>query len=194
MALFGMTVKRRGKRTGTFHVDNINTSGKLKANRTMSNTRLVGTALSLGVGGLMMYSAMHYVPSYFGSHNVISMSNLEEATEALMPGEKSSGLLSSLTRHLDIQRTYLRRGQQIQAHYTLEKGTVVELRIRRCQQQFIVEVFDCKVIGEKTMTVANKTTGSHGFTFKDAGFYLFDEKVLKQGEGKSPSYVTWRRS
>lgn len=194
MALFGMDVKRRSKRAGTFHVDNINNRGKLKANRTMSNVRLLGSAISLTVGGFMLYSAMHYVPSYFGAHKVLSLSNLDSAAEAMVPGDKNGNILSPYMDLFEIQRTYLRPGQRIQAQYDLERGTVVELRIRRCQQQFIVEVFDCNVIGEKTMTVRNKTTGSHEFTFKEAGFYMFDEKVIKQGRGKKPSYVTWRRS
>jgi len=194
MALFGMEVKRRSKRAGTFHVDNINTSGKLKAHRTMTNTRLVGTAMSLTVGGFMLYSALHYIPSYFGSHKVLSLSNLDSAAALMAPSKSDRNILSPYMDLFEVKRTYLRPGQRIQAQYDLERGTVVELRIRRCQQQFILEVFDCNVIGEKTMTVRHKTTGSHEFTFKEAGFYLFDEKVIKQGSGKKPSYVTWRRS
>ena len=194
MALFGMDVKRRSRRTGTFHVDNINNRGTLKANRTMSNTRLVGSAISLAVGGLMIYSAMHYVPAYFGTHKVLSLTNLDSAAERVTPSQKDRNILSPYADLFEVQRTYVRPGQSIQAQYNLSRGTVVELRIRKCQQQFIVEVFDCRVIGEKTMTVQNMTTGSHQFTFKEAGFYLFDEKVITPGRGNQPSYVTWRRS
>jgi len=194
MARFGINVKRRTKRTATFHVDNITSRDKLKANRTMSNTRLVGTAISLTLGGLMCFSAMHYAPAYMGSNEVLSLSNLDSAAARMIPGKNNRNMLTPYMDLFEIKRTYLRPGQRIQAKYNLSQGTVVELRIRRCQQQFILEVFDCNVIGEKKMTVENKTSGSHEFMFEEAGFYLFDERVVKKSESSKKSYITWRRS
>jgi|GEM_PF-4221514 len=77
-----------------------------------------------------------------------------------------------------MRKTYLRSGQAIRAQYVIPEGATLELTIRYCKPDFVREIFECEVIGEKKEVITSGTVGTQKFVFQNAGFYTVPQ--LKQ--------------
>jgi len=192
MALFGMEIKRRHKKAvGGFHAEYIDQRVSSKKKK-MGFFRSLGSAGSLILGGSMFYIALHYIPAYLGLQKIIALSELDNSATRLAKDDQFS-LLSAYIDPFRLNRTYLRAGQSIQVQYALPANTEMEVYINRCRPAFIVEIFKCDVISQKTATVKNDKVGTQRFKFKDSGFYTFNESVVQKSNMREKYRVVWSR-
>ena len=161
----------------------------------MGFARTLGSAFSMILGGTLCYVSLHYMPAFVDTRKVIAISNLDQSSTRLKE-EKSSFFLKAYWDAFSLRRTYLRDGQSIQAQYALPVGTELELGIKRCRPAFILEVFNCEVIGQKSFKITNDQTGTQRFQFQGKGFYIFEEKLSGiSPDTKTTSYrVVWSRA
>ncbi|WP_416877866.1 hypothetical protein [Litorimonas sp.] len=166
-----------------------------KQKKSMGLGRTIGSALSIILGGTLCYVSLHYMPAFVDTRKIIAASKLDQSSTRLQD-ENSGFLLKAYWDAFSIRRTYLRDGQSIQAQYALPAGTELELGIKRCRPAFILEVFNCEVIGEKSFKITDDQTGTQRFQFQGKGFYLFEEKLSGvSADTKSISYrVVWSRA
>jgi len=82
MALFGMEMKRRGKKVGGFHADYID-KGALKKRKSIGIFRTFGSATTLIMGGAMCYISLHYIPAYLGLNKILSFSDLDTTAQSM---------------------------------------------------------------------------------------------------------------
>jgi len=161
--------------------------------KSMGIGRAIGSALSLILGGALCYVSLHYMPAFVSAREVIADTNQNQSSVRLKD-ENSPFILKAYWDAFSVKRTYLRSGQTIQAQYALPPGMELELEIKRCRPAFLVEVFNCDVIGEKSFTITNDQTGTQRFQFQGKGFYLFDEKVSGLSPDSTQQYrVVWSR-
>lgn len=191
MALFGMTIKRRTKRVGGFHAEYID-KGAMKR-KPIGIIRTLGSTTSLLFGGFMCYVALHYIPAYLGLQKVIALSDLDTSAQRLAKNDEMA-IVSSFLDPFRMKRTYLRPGQSVQAQYSLPAGATLDLHIKRCRPAFIVEIFECQVIGEESAKVTRDKVGTRRFKFQDAGFYMFEQKVTQPTAKEQKFRVVWSRA
>ncbi len=195
MALFGMTIKKRYKTSvGGFHAEYLDKSVARKRGKSIGLGRTFGSAFSLMIGGFMCYTALHYIPAYLGTHKILAMTQIDDSASRLVDDGSQRATFMAYLDFFEIKRAYLRPGQSIQAQYDLPEGATLELSIRQCRPAFIIEIFDCQIVSEKTARVVNDKVGTQRFIFQDKGFYLFDERVTLPN-GKAGKYrVVWSRT
>ncbi len=161
--------------------------------KSMGIGRAIGSAFSLILGGTLCYVSLHYMPAFVSAREVIADSKQNQSS-ARLKDENSPFILKAYWDAFSVKRTYLRSGQTIQAQYALPPGTELELEIKRCRPAFLIEVFSCDVIGEKSFTITKDQTGTQRFQFQGKGFYLFDEKVSGLSPDSTEQYrVVWSR-
>lgn len=188
----GLSARRKNKISG-FNASYAERKTLSRA-KPMGLGRAFGSATSLILGGALCYVSLHYMPAFVSSRKIIAVSNLDQSSTRLKE-EKNHFLLQAYWDAFSLKRTYLRNGQSIQAQYALPPGTELELGIKRCRPAFILEVFKCDVIGEKSFKITNDQTGTQRFQFQGKGFYLFEEKLKGISPDAPPhSYrVVWSR-
>lgn len=177
---------------GGFHADYIDEPGKgLKKKKSLGLGRTFGSAISLSLGGMLCYVSLHYLPAFFNPKEIIGVSNATKSVNAVQ-AEKNNFVLGAYIDAFSVKRTYLRDGQAIQASYDLPAGMDIELTIKRCRPILVVEVFKCENVGEKTVLINNDRTGTQRFKFQGKGFYMFDERIIRQAKGQDYR-VVWSR-
>lgn len=193
MSRFSIDHKRDKKKSiGGFHADYIDSgSGGRKKKKSMGIGRSIGSAFSLILGGTMCYVSLHYIPAFANPKTIIAVSDSNQSATRL-DSERSGFLLGAYLDAFSVKRTYLRNGQSIQAQYALPDGMDIELSIKRCNPVFVLEVFQCDVVGEKTILITNDKTGTQRFIFQGKGFYMFDERIIKQ-KAQDDYRVVWSR-
>jgi hypothetical protein len=193
MARFSIAHKRNKKKSiGGFHADYIDKPGKGLEKKSMGLGRTFGTAFSLILGGAMCYVSLHYIPAFFNPKKIIGVTNATQSVSSV-EAQKNNFILSAYVDAFSLKRTYLREGQSIQASYDLPLGMDIELSIRRCKPVVIVEVFKCDNVGEKIVLIQNDRTGTQQFKFQGKGFYMFDERIIRQS-GDDEFRVIWSRA
>jgi len=197
MALFGMTMKkRRASSLGSYHNGVEETNSFFRRGRekqSMGLARTIFTGLSLSLGGMLCYVALHYIPAFLQPQKILSSVTLEDAAIRLENRGPIRKVFGPYIDAFSMQRTYLRGGQQIQAQYVLPEGARLNLSIQHCQPIPVVEIFKCQVMSKKDIQVTNETLGSKGLRFAETGFYHFDhEIVFKDGIPKDYK-VVWSR-
>ena len=153
--------------------------------RTMSNWRLLGSAISLFLGISMIYASFFYVPAFV---NVKKYLHLNGPFEAPPPASHSE-FYRKYSPILSVDRTYLNQGQIIEAFYSLEPGTRGELVFYQCQSPAIIEAFYCDPIIVQSFKL-KQTKGSHTVRVNMSDFYGF-AVVLPDPE--TPYATAWRR-
>jgi hypothetical protein len=193
MARFSIAHKRNKKKSiGGFHADYIDKPGKGLEKKSMGLGRTFGTAFSLILGGALCYVSLHYIPAFFNPKKIIGVTNATQSVSSV-EAQKNNFILSAYVDAFSLKRTYLREGQSIQASYDLPLGMDIELSIRRCKPVVIVEVFKCDNVGEKIVLIQNDRTGTQQFKFQGKGFYMFDERIIRQS-GDDEFRVIWSRA
>jgi len=127
-------------------------------------------------------------------HKILAMSTFDDSASRYVDNGSQGSKLTAYLDLFDVKRGYIRPGQSIQVQYALPEGAQLDLYIRRCRSAFIIEIFNCQVVSERTAQVVNDKVGTRQFIFQDEGFYLFDEQVTLTST-QSPKYrVIWSRT
>ena len=163
--------------------------------RSMSNSRLAGTFLSLIFGLGICYSSFFYVPAYFDSEQVLGGASHETVT--LDDGEKDTrGMFTAYLDVFKLRRGYIKAGQTLRVDYTLSADTALDLVIKHCKAPVIVEVFYCQSTSDQSVQVEQTGKGYKTFLMRQPGFYYLDQNVknLDGTDAVKPYEVVWSRT
>ena len=108
------------------------------------------------------------------------------------------GVVDKVLDSFSRDQAYIRRGKGLAAHYVIPEGKSIELRITRCQPQFIVEVFRCTPSDEQVITLNKSRKGVERLSFNLGGFYVYQSRLLS-GDGTAATdtagyRVVWHRA
>ncbi|MEP1229823.1 MAG: hypothetical protein ABJG88_04040 [Litorimonas sp.] len=196
MAIFGMRIKRRRASYGSYHVDVDHTNSFFKRSDSKESIGLVRTLASGIIVSLICmlgYVTLHYIPAFVSPQKILNSTSVDTSPERLKNKGPIRRIFGPYIDAFSMQRTYLRKGQKIEAQFILPEGVQLELKILQCKPVLVMEVFRCDVISRKDITVTNETLGYRAFQFEDNGFYHFHHNVI-YSEGASRDYaVVWSR-
>ena len=85
----------------------------------------------------------------------------------------------------------MKPGQSIDIKYDLPKGAYAKLDIVQCRRAWVLEIFNCDVVGRYS-TKTKRQTGIETFTLPQGGFYYFQENVFDVPDGE-PYRIMWER-
>lgn len=151
----------------------------------------------------LLYCSLFYIGAFVDVGKVIGTSQSQRAIKIEnsaqnIQAKQNRHLLSPISDALSINRVYLRKGQIVQAAYSLPDGTQMSLKIKQCKSQPILEIFTCKFLGEQEKLIRNGNTGVVKFLASEPGFYYFEDEVTQlPGTVLKPNYdyiITWQRA
>jgi len=152
--------------------------------RSMSNWRLIATAGTWIIALGAMYSSLFYVPAFINFNKTFGISATAPDVES-----ESKSFLKPYKDLLMQNRTYLRQGQAMEAHYQINSPKGGKLLFFKCQSPIIIEVFRCNPQVVQTLPL-RKSKGSYSVEVNTSGFYGF-KIALANEEAKYD--VVWRR-
>jgi hypothetical protein len=168
--------------------------------RLSSFRRMYMTVFVLFSAAFLFYCSLFYIGAFVDVGKIVGVNQQTSATNArstALNGKMDSNpsLLTRVQDRFRANRVFLRRGQTIQASYSIPAGAEITLTIKQCKNMPVMEVFKCDVISEKTKKITRKTTGYNGFTVTSPGFYYFEETVTKlPTKTANAAYrVVWQR-
>lgn len=160
----------------------------LRARKTSRNLTFRRMYLSVFVSfgaAFLVYCSLFYVGAFVDVGKVIGVSQSDRAlkvkmsvTDIQLPARRVP-VISPLQDAFSVNRVYLRKGQAIQATYTMPPGTKLTLKIKQCEQLPVVEVFKCRFAGVKELHIDGNSAGSKTFRVNQPGFYYFDDQVVR---------------
>ena len=160
--------------------------------------RMYMTVFVLFGSAFLVICSLFYVGAFIDVGKVVGVSYADRAERSKVDvAGNSSGLFSSIKDLFNIDRVYMRAGQTIVATYEIPKGAQLNLIIKQCKNRPIVEVFDCKLIGEQTQRIGNDSKGFYRFSVSKPGFYHFGQNVKTRNgtelEAGSEYKIIWQR-
>ncbi|WP_371397911.1 hypothetical protein [Fretibacter rubidus] len=163
---------------------------------TLNYRWIFGSALSILIGLFTMYTAMHYLTAYVSPKQILWSSQSNSAANQME--ENSMGVVDKVLDSFTRDQAYIRRGKGLAAHYVIPEGKSIELRIVRCQPQFIVEVFRCTAGDQQIITLNKSRKGVERLSFNLAGFYVYQSRLINSdgtpAEDKTGYRVVWHRA
>lgn len=144
---------------------------------------------------LLYYTAIHYLQPRQAAHKVAVTKDLTLTPSPI--ATQKAPFMAPLVDRLQAKRIHIQRGQALNATYLLPEGVSLKLEIQRCAQSFLMEIFDCNVVGKDSVTIDNDMSGSYMFKYQGEGFYMFKETLTLQDNyklGAGKYHVTWHRS
>lgn len=152
--------------------------------RTMSNSRLVGTAFTWTLAFATMYCSLFYIPAFFDHKTAFGIS-----TAAPDMNKKSVNVLTPYQEILNQKRAYLKKGQTMEAFYRVNGKTSAQLVVYTCQSPIILEVFSCNPLIIQKIPL-RKSRGHYAVRVKENGFYGYDIQLADQAADYD---MIWRR-
>lgn len=152
--------------------------------RTMSNSRLVSTAITWTIALTAIYCSIFYVPAYFDINSAIGVST----TQSKIP-EKKSSIFSPILDLLKQNRAYMIRGQGMEAQYKVTGNVSGTLVLYTCQSPIILEVFNCNPVDIQEIPLT-KTTGRYAVKLNQSGFYGM---TIRLDDEEAEFAMIWRR-
>jgi len=90
-----------------------------------------------------------------------------------------------------MDRAYMKAGQQVYIKYDLPDGAHVDLEIVQCSQAWVIEIFNCKIVG-KFNSQTKRRNGIESYTLDQTGFYHF--RATSSNIPKGEAYrIVWKR-
>jgi len=156
--------------------------------RSMSNSRLISTFFVLVAAIFLCFCSLFYIPSLTTAKNSV-IGTLPSATYS---SDRHKGYFDDFIRFIKINRGYFREEETIRVEYQLSEGMDVELKVLRCQQTPVLEIFMCQNPIIKSYTLE----GLHGnklIPVSENGFYYLREFIITSLPKNSPYYIKWGR-
>jgi len=170
-----------------------------KKSREHTFRRMYMSVFVLFGAAFLIICSLFYIGAFIDVGKVVGVSQADrvERSKIEMKAGGNTGPLATLSNLFKMDRVYMRAGQTIVATYDIPQGAEMTLVIKQCKNRPIVEVFDCKLIGEQTKKVSSKNKGFFRFAVANPGFYHFGQKVKKRGgtelEANSEYQIVWQR-
>jgi len=153
-----------------------------KKSREHTFRRMYMSVFVLFGAAFLIICSLFYIGAFIDVGKVVGVSQADrvERSKIEMKAGGNSGPLATLSNLFKMDRVYMRAGQTIVATYDIPQGAEMTLVIKQCKNRPIVEVFDCKLIGEQTKKVSSKNKGFFRFAVANPGFYHFGQQNLKR--------------
>lgn len=173
-----------------------------KKSREHTFRRMYMTVFVLFGAAFLIICSLFYVGAFLDVGKVVGVSQADRVERSKVDmntgGNRfSSGPISAFTNLFKLDRVYMRAGQTIVATYDIPRGAEMTLLIKQCENRPIVEVIDCKLVGEQSKVISNKNKGFYRFAVTKPGFYHFGQTVKKRGgkdlEVNSEYKIVWQR-
>lgn len=163
----------------------------------MGLTRVFFTALVILFGALMYYVAMHYLPALSNPRKVLRLATetatLPTGSDEFTFKEPSAfeTLMGPYYSLFAMDRSYMRAGESVQIKYEIPEGSTVQLDIVQCARVWVVEIFDCDIVNQFSVTKTARR-GISTYALGDSGFYHFRHRI--DGLKEADNYrLTWKR-
>ena len=154
------------------------------ARRDYSFRRWYSSVIILFSALFLVYCSLFYVGAFIDVGNIVGISQSQRAEDAKknassLPTTLPDTPYNKIKEKFAVNRIYLRANQSILATYSLPAGTELQLKIQQCESLPVIEVFQCRFVGQQATKVRNKTAGFVKFTVTQPGFYYFEDLVIK---------------
>ena len=160
--------------------------------RSMSNRRLVFTALSLILAIFMSYASFFYIPAYVSGTSILKIASQSATYPSSTSHKKSQTVFDRYLDPLIMNRGYLTKGQAVKVRYARTAQTQLTLVASRCAGPIIWEIFSCDSTELRKVQV-KKINGEVTFSVPQNGFYRFHEITSTQGQSLPEFDVIWSR-
>ena len=170
-----------------------------KKSREHTFRRMYMTVFVLFGAAILVISSLFYLGAFMDVGKVVGVSHADrvERSKVEMSQSGKTGPIATLQALFNLDRVYLRAGQTIVATYDIPRGAEMTLVIKQCKSRPVIEVFDCKLIGEQTKKVTSKDKGFFRFAVNTPGFYHFGQNVRQKGgkqlQAGSEYRIVWQR-
>lgn len=160
--------------------------------RSMSNSRLIFTFLSLLFAIFMSYASFFYLPAYVSGTAILKVASQTANYPSSTRHKKSQTVFDRYLDHLIMNRGYLTKGQAVKVRYARSADTQLTLVASRCAGPMIWEIFSCKSTEVRRLN-AKQINSEISFFVTQNGFYRFHE-VATPNNQSTPAYdVIWSR-
>lgn len=162
--------------------------------RSMSNKRLVASAMSLLLGIFLSYCSLFYLPAFASDSQILRLSSAEKISPKITFGaSRKDGWFTPYFDLLRMQRGYMSAGSTVQALFVVSEPAELTFAVTRCKKLPIIEIFSCTPVDDSRVTVEGKESGLVSFTVDQSGFYHVTESVRSRPGGYADYNVIWRR-
>ncbi|MBL4854816.1 MAG: hypothetical protein JKY25_11340 [Robiginitomaculum sp.] len=143
------------------------------------------------------YCSLFYIGAFLDVGKIVGISQSVRADNAQrnvrsMVQAKERTIFSPFLEALSTNRIYMRKGQTIQATYSLPSRSKLTLKIKQCKSKPILEIFNCEILGEQSIDINKRTTGFIEFTVSESGFYYFEDQVIKLPDTSLKAFFDYR--
>lgn len=168
--------------------------GKHAKKRSMSNKRLVASAIALFLGIFLSYCSLFYLPAFASDSQILRLSSADKVSPKIdYDASRKDGWFTPYFDLLRMQRGYMSAGSKVEAMFVTSTPAQATFAVTRCKKLPIVEIFSCTPIDDSRVTVSDKDSGLVSFTIETSGFYHVTE-TIRSASGEYVDYnVIWRR-
>ncbi len=152
--------------------------------RSMSNGRLLATAMTWVFAIAAIYCSLFYIPALYDFDRGFDLSSRVPNAE-----KSRSNPLSPAIQLLRQNRAYMRAGQSMEAVYDILGPTKGDLVIYACNAPTIIEVFRCEPVVIQKIPI-QKQNGQHAVRIQQNGFYGYR---LELADASADYDLVWRR-
>jgi len=152
--------------------------------RTMSNARLISTAMTWTFALAAIYCSLFYAPAFYDLKNAFGVTS--NPSKAQLENKKFYAPLVDL---LNQSQGYVMGGQAIEAYYKIEGEVSGNLVVYACQSPIIIEIFKCDPVIIKEVPL-KKSQDKYAVQVNQNGFYGM---TLKLNNEDSDFNLIWRR-
>jgi len=150
----------------------------------MSNSRLLGTAVTWTIALAAIYCSLFYIPAFYDFKTAIGVTSAQTDIST-----KEKKFYSPLVDLLAQNQGYVMSGQAMEAQYKIKGSKSGTLVVYACQSPVIVEIVRCNPTVVKEIPL-RKSEGKHAVQVSQAGFYGF---TIRLDDEESDFYMIWRR-
>lgn len=151
--------------------------------RTMSNSRLISTALTWTLALAAIYCSLFYVPAFYDFKTGFGLSskpNIEQSQRKFY---------SPAIDLLKQNQGFVMSGQAMEAHYKIDGKVNGKLLVYACQSPVVLEIFHCDPVIVKEVPI-KKAKGKYVVRINQNGFYGYTIKL----DNKDADFnLAWRR-
>lgn len=166
----------RKKPIGSYIVE----AAKYEPKRSMSNSRLTNTVLTLLLAIFLAYSSLFYIPALFNMNIVMGTSTSQDDIRPLEAPRKRAWYAPAIS-FLHMKRGYFQAGSEIRVAYNATDGSDITLFYSQCSGIPVIEIFSCPP-GPVHKFEAEGHQGEARIPVHKNGFYYFSENVKYKNE------------
>lgn len=152
--------------------------------RTMSNSRLVSTALTWTFAIAAIYCSLFYVPAFYDFKTGFGLSSKAPQVQSV-----DRKFYSPAIDLLKQKQGFVMSGQAIEAHYKIDGNVSGNLSVYACLSPVIIEIFKCDPVIIKEIPL-KKSSGKVSVRVNQNDFYGY---MITLKDETADYHLAWRR-